>query len=74
MVDEDNVRMSEYIKQQLGVDYVKGAAFFEFAESEDLLSYKEVVHLPEDALKQKDKSQLVSNSVHGSMSFNWQKY
>ena len=58
-VVEDNVRMSEYIEQQLGV-YKKGAAFYEFMESEDLLSYKEVVHLPEDALKQEDESQVVS--------------
>ena len=58
-MDKDNVRMSEFIKQQLGV-YEKGAAFYEFLNSEDLLSYKEVVHLPEDGQTQENESQLVS--------------
>ena len=58
-MDEDNVRMSEYIKQQLGV-YEKGAAFYEFVRSEDLLSYKEVVHVPKDALERDNENQFVS--------------
>ena len=58
-MDEDNVRMSEYIKQQLGV-YEKGAAFYEFAQSDDLLSYKEVVHVPKDALERENENQCVS--------------
>ena len=58
-MEEDNVRMSEYIKQRLGV-YEKGAAFYEFVQREDLLSYKEVLYVPKDVLKQENENQLVS--------------
>lgn len=48
MVDEDNVRMSEFIKEKLHIDHFEyGQAFYEFDQAEDLLYYKDIVLLPE---------------------------
>ena len=43
-VDEDNVRMSEFVKRKVS-KFENGKAFYELTESEDLLYYKEVIHL-----------------------------
>ena len=45
-VDKDNVKMSDFIKNTLGVNFENGGAFYEFTQvDEDLLSYKEVVRM-----------------------------
>lgn len=44
-VDENNVRMSEFVKMKIG-SFENGRAFHEFKQPEDLLYYKEVVHVP----------------------------
>ena len=44
-VDENNVRMSEFVKMKIG-SFENGRAFYEFKQPEDLLYYKEVVHVP----------------------------
>ena len=43
-VDENNVRMSEFVKMKIG-SFENGRAFYEFKQPEDLLHYKEVVHV-----------------------------
>lgn len=43
--------MLEFIKQKLkigGNKFVNGNAFYEFNETEDLLYYKEVLHVPNE--------------------------
>ena len=45
-VDEDRVRMSDFIKRKLGVEFTNGRAFYEFKRPEDLDFYKEVILLP----------------------------
>ena len=45
-VDEDRVRMSDFIKNELGVEFTSGHAFYEFKRPEDLDYYKEVLLLP----------------------------
>lgn len=46
-VDEDNIRLSVFVKSKLGCNsFENGRAFYEFNQEEDLLYYKEVVLLP----------------------------
>ena len=47
-VDEDRVRMSDFIKTRLGNEFTNGHAFYEFKRPEDLDYYKEVLLLPVD--------------------------
>lgn len=43
-VDEDCVRMSDFIKKKLRVaEFTNGHAFYEFKRSEDLDFYKEII-------------------------------
>ena len=60
-MDEENdiVRMSEFIKQEVG-DYKKGEAFYEFTQEEDLAFYREILHVPKDVLEHEDENQIVS--------------
>ena len=45
-VNKDCVQMSEFVKKELGVsDFKNGEAFYEFTHEEDLLYYRDVVHL-----------------------------
>jgi hypothetical protein len=62
-VDEENVRMSEFIKKEVG-DYKKGEAFYEFTQAEDLASYREILHVPKHALQHESESQMVSLFVY----------
>ena len=41
-VEKDNMRMSSFVKQNLG-SFENGRAFYEFTSEEDFLHYKEVV-------------------------------
>ena len=50
-VDADNVRMSEFVKQKLGF-FNKGEVFYEFSQEEDLLSYKEIICVPQLLLEE----------------------
>ena len=43
-VDEDNVRLSTFVKKK-GYTFENGLAFYEFCRKEDLQCYKEVVHV-----------------------------
>ena len=45
-VDENCVRMSDFIDKKLGVEFTNGHAFYEFKRLEDLDYYKEVILLP----------------------------
>ena len=42
-VEEDNVRLSTFIKQK-GYKFINGLAFYEFTDKEDLHCYKEIVY------------------------------
>ena len=59
-VDEDNVRMSEFITRDMNLAvFENGKAFYEFNECEDFLYFKEVVFLQvigRDRPKEKDVS------------------
>lgn len=60
-MDEDNIRMSEFIELKFGQGvYRKGAAFYEYTQEEDLLSYREIVHIPKDKLQYENGGLLVS--------------
>ena len=53
--DNDNVRMSDFIKDQNNSLFENGKAFYEFTgNKEDLLYYKEVVHISQQKLQQGD--------------------
>lgn len=54
--------MSEFIKQKLG-DYKKGEAFYEFTQEEDLVCYREILHVPTSVLIHESESQSVSYFV-----------
>ena len=41
-VEKDNMRMSSFVKQNLG-SFENGRAFYEFTSEEDFLHYEEVV-------------------------------
>ena len=58
-MDEENVRMSEFVKQKVG-DYKKGEAFYEFTQEEDLASYREILHVPKHVLEYENENQSVS--------------
>ena len=46
-VDEDNVEMSDFVRNSLGIsDFQNVHAFYEFTNAEDLQYYRDVVHLP----------------------------
>ena len=48
------MQILEFIKQKLkigGNKFVNGNAFYEFNETEDLLYYKEVLHVPNEVQK-----------------------
>ena len=46
-VDEDNVEMSDFVRNSLGIsDFKNSHAFYEFTDEEDLRYYRDVVHLP----------------------------
>lgn len=42
-MDEDNVRLSTFIKNK-GFKFINGFAFYEFTGREDLHCYKEILH------------------------------
>ena len=56
-MDDENIRLSEFICQKLG-EYEKGKAFYEYTQEDDLPFYKEVVYVPRNELE--SKRQLVS--------------
>ena len=51
VVDEDFVRMSEFVKKFDVSDFQDDQAFYEFTREEDLLYYQDVIHLPLDGDK-----------------------
>ena len=61
-VDENNVRMSEFIKTKIG-SFDNGKAFYEFKQSEDLPCYKEVIHVPMSILDHITIQQVMHNTV-----------
>ena len=53
-VGEDNVQMSKFIKNELGLQtFENGRAFYEFNREEDLNYYKEVVKVQKDQVQDK---------------------
>ena len=53
-VGEDNVQMSEFIKNELDLrTFENGRAFYEFNREEDLNYYKEVVKVEKDQVQDK---------------------
>ena len=66
-VDENNIRMSEFIKRKIKpLKFENGKAFYEFKQLEDLQYYKEVIHVPLDVYTKRMKVTLADGTMQNA--------